>query len=1193
MPGLAEAFVRLRVSSAQLKADTEKGISEASAGPVPATAGKKAGQAYGSGMSGALKSLKGTIAVLGLAGLAIGVDKSVKAASEFQAQMEKIHTQAGGTQHDVASLTKSIMSMTDAQQGPQELAQAMFHLKSVGLDNVNAMKALKAASDLAAVGGANLEDTTNAVAGAWRSGVKGAQSFSEAAATVNSIVGAGNVKMQDLVAAIGTGILPSARAFGVSFKSVGAALALMTDEGIPAQQAATRLRMSLSLLGAPSKAAEVQLKSIGLTGLKLANDMRSPGGIVTAIGDLKSHLEASGKSASEQAQVLSHAFGGGRSSSAILTLINNYEVLRRKQDQVNAGISKFGQDVAAQKQTAEAQFHILSATVERLGISIGNVLLPVAVSFTKLLNTVAVPLLGKFAGVLTGAGKGSQVLRGALFGLAAAFTALKSIGLVSRLISGTTAAFGRLALVFRSMRGAAAAGTDVSTLAKGVGTLASKQNAAAGGAGLLGAAVGKLGVAGFGAATAYGALAIGLGAYIYSTRNSLTLTQQIDKEFDAERTRLGYNAGAYTKLANSISQQGHAAEQTRIAAGRLDSTVQANTDRIQAYTGQQNAAITAGKNLTANLNTLQSSFHLTRGQAIDLASAAGVSAKQLGASGDAGRKALAKIGAYGLANEKAKAPVQGLNTDLQVTANHALSATDRIKGLTDALNKMLDPLTSNSNNLVTFYGDLSTAEKTLKKSGGAMGYFTQKQRDSRSAFNTVLGDLETLITNTNQSSKQLDHNRDLVKQEIPALYAMAGSNKSARQEVAALAQAVRSQTGDIGAGHANRADINSQTRQAGGLAVTAKGDITRLSTAIRHIPPAEAFKLTMTGSGSYTIHGPGANFIGPAVGRGGVGSRPGSAQGSATGGKITGPGGPTADRAGLFALSNTEWVIQSKSSQKYGDKAMASVNAGTAQIIVPGLAGGGLAQTGNRSVLSGQYAVNMANTFKTDLSKNLASQMRSAIKSDERMMTAAGGIGGGVRRWAGLVSAVLKMLNLPASYLGPWLSQMTTESGGNPIAINRTDSNAAAGDPSRGLLQTIMSTFLAYAGPFRSLGIYNPLANIYAAINYWNHAYHGDIGVIGHGHGYAGGTRSAAPGWAMVGERGPEPVYFNGGEQVESNMTLRRWMRDNSPGGGAARIEHTGPLVEFSGDVHMEDKTGAVLVGQQVSLAVTRTAFGR
>ena len=64
----------------------------------------------------------------------------------------------------------------------------------------------------------------------------------------------------------------------MSLKSVGAALALMTDEGIPANSAATRLRMSLSLLGAPSAAASKQLATIGLTGLQLAQRDARPAG---------------------------------------------------------------------------------------------------------------------------------------------------------------------------------------------------------------------------------------------------------------------------------------------------------------------------------------------------------------------------------------------------------------------------------------------------------------------------------------------------------------------------------------------------------------------------------------------------------------------------------------------------------------------------------------------------------------------------------------------------------------------------------------------------------------------------------------------------------------------------------------------------------------------------------------------------
>lgn len=59
------------------------------------------------------------------------------------------------------------------------------------------------------------------------------------------------------------------------------------------------------------------------------------------------------------------------------------------------------------------------------------------------------------------------------------------------------------------------------------------------------------------------------------------------------------------------------------------------------------------------------------------------------------------------------------------------------------------------------------------------------------------------------------------------------------------------------------------------------------------------------------------------------------------------------------------------------------------------------------------------------------------------------------------------------------------ESGYNPNAINRTDSNAQAGHPSQGLMQTIPSTFDQYVpASLKSRGILDPVANIAAAIEY-------------------------------------------------------------------------------------------------------------
>lgn len=306
--------------------------------------------------------------------LAVGA-VSIKSAVDFQTSMERIHTQAGGTQADVEKLSKAVLNMKGSQQGPQAVAESLYHLKSVGMGNAAAMRAVKKSMDLANLSGADLEETTNAVAGAWRTGIPGAKSFGAAAATLNAIVGAGNMRMQDLNDAMGTGFLASAKIFGLSLKQVGGALALFTDEGTPANVAATRLRMSFSLLGAPSSKANKALQSIGLNGTKLAKAMRSPGGLVATIGLLREHMHGMNKVA--QAQFLSHAFGGGRSSSAIMSMINNFSVLKQKMDQVNANASKFGPAVKAQAKTAQARFAMVKVSAEQLGIKLGNFLIPV------------------------------------------------------------------------------------------------------------------------------------------------------------------------------------------------------------------------------------------------------------------------------------------------------------------------------------------------------------------------------------------------------------------------------------------------------------------------------------------------------------------------------------------------------------------------------------------------------------------------------------------------------------------------------------------------------------------------------------------------------------------------------------------------------------------------------------------------
>jgi TP901 family phage tail tape measure protein len=1037
MPGyqLAEAFVRLKVDSSYVAAETSKGIEKGASAPAVVSAGKRAGATTGSGFASSFTSalrkeqpawaregdlagkswsqkfgsVVGTAtAKLGKVGglaLAAGLAASVKTAADFQAAMKRIQTQAGASSKDVAVLSKGILGLRDVQQGPIELANAMYHLKSVGLDNASAMKALAAASKLAAVGGANLEDTTNAIAGAWRSGIRGAANFGQAAATVNAIIGAGNMRLADFNAALGTGILPAARTFGLSLKQVGAALALMTDEGIPAQDAATRLRMSFSLLGAPSAAADKQLHAIGLSGLQLAQAMRGPDGLIGAITLLKTHLDASGLSASKQAQILSRAFGGGRSSSAILTLINNLDTLRRKQDQVNNSTGKFGAAVAAQQKTASAQLHILGADFQRIGIVVGTKLLPIV---TKLVGFLAhgdnvVPLLAVGIGVLTAATIAWGIALNASLGGAPL--------IIGAIVAGVVLLAAKWGTIWHTITSAAESAWGLLRAAF---------------ASVVRDILGYLGLLLHGAADAFGWVP-GVGAKLKTA----------DRAFQAfGRTVVNTIAGTH-KLAGAQGDAATAAGHHAAAVRKLNPGIQATGDK---------------------------------------ASTAAVQVQTL---------------------------------------------ADSMKHLNTQLSNAIGPNATFNQDLITVAGNAADLTGALKKSGGAIGLHTAAQRSSFSTAQTYITNLVTLTKDAGNSQVKQDAATGAIKRALPQLQNVQGGTRAYWQEVRTLVNWL---------------------------------DHVRAEKAIHKF-------IVVTGNGSWRL----ANIT--TTGPQGMGV------GRAAGGFITG-GVRGRDSVPAWLMPG-EVVVPT-----------AMVKAGAVDHLrgrLPGFATGGIVPTYDGGV--GGLTSWARRNDQATVSALTAAIGRAMARSFAAVGLPGGhgAIGGGVQRWAGLVLRVLGMLGQPAGDLGTVLSQMTTESGGNPVIVNRSDSNWAAGTPSVGLMQVIGPTFAANAGPFRDIGPFeygvsvNPLANIYAGLNYAIRRYGASwTSVLGHGHGYAGGglVRSYdTGGWLPTGLS----LSYNGTGKPEK--VSRRSGRD-------------GPLVQLgNGDVYIRDRTDAELIGQRIDFALTTGAF--
>ena len=380
-------------------------------------------------MYGTTATAIGGAAIKAGAAAAVIAGVTVDMAGKFDQQMELIKTQAHDSTDNIQALSQSVLQMAgDVGQAPDKLAEGLYHITSTGQTGAAALDILKNSAKDATIGIADLDTVTYAMSGVMSVGMSDVKNAADGVAFLNTIVGQGDMHMQDLANAVGTGVLPAFKSAGLGMADFGAALSTLTDNSTPAEVAANHLKTTVQLLQNQSKPAASALADLGIKTGELGADISKPGGLMVAVMDLKTHMDQYTKSAGgmklstaqintavqqmageltkegvatgqqtdllnayrdslgkmgsagiQAAADLSKAFGGARSAMTMETLVQESGKLQTKYSEMGTAASRQSQAQQDWNNT-QAQFKTKLAdtksAAEALGISVGNLLLP-------------------------------------------------------------------------------------------------------------------------------------------------------------------------------------------------------------------------------------------------------------------------------------------------------------------------------------------------------------------------------------------------------------------------------------------------------------------------------------------------------------------------------------------------------------------------------------------------------------------------------------------------------------------------------------------------------------------------------------------------------------------------------------------------------------------------------------------------
>jgi TP901 family phage tail tape measure protein len=319
------------------------------------------------GMVDRLKEMNGALRVGLIAlGTQAGFDTFVKSFMELDTATQRIRTLGGAAEELAPRLKQMAVEMSRSVPiAANEMQNAMYEALSAGVEpSEQAMKKFMDVAVKLSVGGVetigNSVNVLSSVLNAYGASVDEAARYSD---ILFNTVNLGKTTIPELSASLSQ-VVPAAASAEVGFDAVGAALALMTANGIPTSQAATKLNALLTEMKKPGQDFAEVMKAAGVSLESLREE-----GLVETLVRLRGAMEQLGVQAGQ-------VMGSVESAAAFDTLTKDVERFRETFEGV-AGVT--GSTEAAferMQESVQVRLQQMIAQLQATFVELANVFMP-------------------------------------------------------------------------------------------------------------------------------------------------------------------------------------------------------------------------------------------------------------------------------------------------------------------------------------------------------------------------------------------------------------------------------------------------------------------------------------------------------------------------------------------------------------------------------------------------------------------------------------------------------------------------------------------------------------------------------------------------------------------------------------------------------------------------------------------------